>query len=138
MLLGKLPVPEVTADELRASAQAALTNLRPIPDYIAKSLLEYGRERLELNARLICTDVWPLVFHILCLDGRDPITAWRLPKTEAVPLLPESNAVRESAQTFLTIVRATYASPFTAERYIGVLAAGIAFRETALAWYATR
>lgn len=135
MLYGHLPIPEATAAELRDSAQRALASLRITPDYIADGMLEYSRERLERHARLLCTDVWPLVFHILTLESADPIAVWRLPKTEAVPLTPETCDVRATAQAFLGVVCAAYERPFVAERFIALLAAGVTFRQAAVGWY---
>jgi hypothetical protein len=138
MLLGALPIPEATSADLCDSAHQALASLRPIPDYIENGLLTYSQERLERHARLICTDVWPFVYHILSLNGHDPIAVWRLPKTEAIPMLPQTRAARDTASAFLAAARMAYGNGRSPDRFISLIACGVAFRAAAAAWYQER
>jgi hypothetical protein len=135
MLYGALPIPEATVADLRDSARQALASLRVVPEYMVDDMLTYGRQRLERHARLLCTEIWPLVFQILTLESANPIAVWRLPKTEAVPLTPETCDVRALAQAFLGAVCAAYEQSFAAERFLALFAAGIAFRHAAVEWY---
>ncbi|HEU0027682.1 MAG TPA: hypothetical protein VFQ25_11250 [Ktedonobacterales bacterium] len=135
MVLGSLPVPEASAEDLRVSARRTLAGLRPTPDYIESGLLTYSKPRLERHARLMCTDVWPLIFQVLSLTESDPIAMWRLPKTEAIAYLPFAMGLRHEAAAFLRAVRDGYAGEQAPERLIAVIAQGITFRAAAADWY---
>jgi hypothetical protein len=135
MLLGSLPIPEASAEDLRASARRALASLRPTPDYIEGGLLTYSKPRLERHARLMCTDVWPLVFQVLSLTQRDPLAMWRLPKTEAIAYLPFAMGLRHEAAAFLHAVRDGYAGEQAPDQLVTVIAQGISFRAAAADWY---
>ena len=87
VVLGHLPVPEATAGQLRAAARSALERLDPYPDYIAKDLLQHGGGRFERAIRFACTDVWPVLYQVLCLQQPDPVQVWTLPKRQAIALL---------------------------------------------------
>lgn len=135
MLLGALPVPEASAEDLRVSARRALAGMRPTPDYIQSGLLTYSKPRLERHARLLCTDVWPFVYHVLSLAESDPIAIWRLPKAEAIAMLPTAMALRIEAEAFLRVVRSGYAGEQSPEQFIAIIAQGVAFRTAVANWY---
>jgi hypothetical protein len=137
MILGRMPAPEATADQLRDSARRALEEMRPAPEYISSSLLTYSHARLERQARLLCTDVWPLVFHVLSLSEPDPIAVWRLTKIDAIGRLP-TETLRRKAEVFLVTVEHGFAGVRPAERLIAVLARGVALRTSVDEWYHRR
>lgn len=137
MLLGRLPRPEATSGDLRASALRALDGLSPIPDYIADGMLTFSLARLERHARLLCTDVWPFVYHVLTVAVLDPIAAWRLPRTEAIAHLP-LGPLRQEAEGFLRAVHTAFASAQTADGFIAALAQGIRFRAEVDTWFRSR
>jgi hypothetical protein len=138
MILGALPVPEANAEDLRASARRALDNLRPVPDYIESGLLTFSKPRLERHARLMCTDVWPFVYHVLSLTELDPIAIWRLPKTEAIAMLPANTALRPEAEAFLRAVRIGYSEGAGHDQLLAIIAQGVAFRAAVAAWYSVQ
>ena len=133
MILGRLPVPEATAGQLRDAARRALGELRAAPGYITGGLLTYSHARLERHARLLCTDVWPYVFHVLSLSEPDPIAAWRLNKTEAIDRMPTEELRREAAR-FLSAVQRGFVGERPAEGLITVLERGVALRAAIADW----
>ena len=135
MIVGMLPTPEASARDLRASAQRALERLDPTPDYIESGLLTYSKPRLERHARLLCTDVWPFVYHVLSLTEPDPVAMWRLAKTEAITILPTTMSLRQEAEAFLRTVRSGYAGEQRPDQLISVIAQGVAFRSAVANWY---
>lgn len=134
MILGRLPVPEATASQLRDSARRALAGLRPAPEYITGGLLTYSHARLERQTRLLCTDVWPLVYHVLSLSQPDPLAMWRLTKMEAIWHLP-TETLQQEAGRFLRAVQQGFADKRPAEGLIAVLARGVALRVAVDKWY---
>lgn len=134
MILGRLPAPEATSGQLRESARRALDGLRPAPEYITGGLLTYSHARLERQARLLCTDVWPLVYHVLSLSRPDPIAMWRLTKMDAIWHLP-TETLQQEAEWFLHAVRQGFAGGRAAEGLIAVLARGVALRAAVDEWY---
>lgn len=138
MLLGSLPIPEASVEDLRASARRALESLRPTPDYIEGGLLTYSKPRLERHIRLMCTDVWPFVYHVLSLTEPDPIAMWCLPKLEAIAFLLIAKSLRHKAKAFLHAVRSGYAGEQTPDQLIAIIAQGVAFRAAVVDWYSAR
>ncbi len=135
MVVGRLPVAEATADQVRTSARAALDRLDPYPDYIAKDLLQHGGGRMARSVRYACTDVWPVLYQVLCLARPDPIAAWSLPKPTAIALLPDGSPLRSTIADFYTAVTAYYANEPTVDRAIDVLRLAVAFRQAARSWW---
>ena len=138
MILGSLPIAEANAKDLRASARRALAGLRPTPDYIESGLLTYSKPRLERHVRLMCTDAWPYVYHVLSLTEPDPIAMWRLPKMEAIAILPTAKGLRHEAEAFLRAVRNGYAGEQTPDQLIAIIAQGVAFRAAVVDWHRAR
>lgn len=138
MIFGSLPVPETSAEDLRTSALRALAGLRPIPDYIESGLLTYSMPRLERHVRLMCTDVWPFMYHVLSLTEPDPIAVWRLPKSEAITRLPSAMALRREAEAFMSAVRSGYTGEQAPDELLAIIAQGVAFRAAVVDWYSAR
>ncbi|HEX9038376.1 MAG TPA: hypothetical protein VF808_15445 [Ktedonobacterales bacterium] len=138
MILGRLPRPEATASDLRDAARRALDGTRPTPAYIADGMLTYSLARLERHAGVLCTDVWPCVYHILTLAESDPIAMWRLAKPDAIARLPESADVRAKAGRFLQTVQSAFAGRRSAARYVAVIDEGVNLRSAVAGWYRAR
>ncbi len=134
MILGVLPIPEANAENLRKSAERALANLRPTPEYIESGLLIYSKPRLERHVRLMCTDVWPFMYHVLSLTEPDPLAMWRLPKREAIAILPTAMGLRHEAEAFLRVVRNGYEGEQTPDQLIAIIAQGVTFRTAVADW----
>jgi hypothetical protein len=78
VIAGTLPVPEATDQQLCDAARKALTMLQPVPQFITHALLERGGGRLASCVRLLCTDVWSTLYHVLALQQGDAIGVWNL------------------------------------------------------------
>lgn len=135
VVLGHVPVPDATADQLLAAARAALERLNPYPDYIAKDLLQHGGGRFERTVRLACTDVWPVLYEVLCLQQPDPVHVWSLPKRQAIALLPTDSALHSAIAGFLTSVTAYYTGERSVERGLQVLQDAATFLSAARMWW---
>jgi hypothetical protein len=135
VVLGHMPVPEATADQLRAAARAALERLDPYPDYIAKDLLEHGGGRFERTVRFACTDVWPVLYQVLCLQQPDPVQVWTLRKRQAIALLPSDSPLQKVIAGFLANVTTYYTGEPSVERGLQVLQDAVAFFAAARTWW---
>ncbi len=133
---GRLPVAEATAEQLAASARQALAALEPSPDFLRKGLLDHGDGRLERDVRLLCTRVWPVLFHVLTIHSNDPISAWQLPKDRACDALPEDfglrRQIREFYESVLTHYREERPGPDTA---LDLIEKGVACLTSAKRWW---
>ena len=127
VVLGHVPVPDATADQLLAAARAALERLNPYPDYIAKDLLQHGGGRFERTVRLACTDVWPVLYQVLCLQQPDPVQVWSLPKRQAIALLPTDSPLHSAIAGFLASVTAYYTGERSVKRGLQVLQDAVTF-----------
>lgn len=139
LLMGRLPVAEATPAQLLASAHAALDRLNPYPAYISSTLLQHGGGKLERAVRLACTDVWPTLYQALCATQcLDPTDIWRLPKRQAIALLPPGSPLRGPIENFFLSVTTYYGAPAEAlnvGRGIEALRAGVAFLTAARDWW---
>jgi hypothetical protein len=135
LVLGRLPVAEASDAQLCAAAQAALDRLDPYPDYIASGLLEHGGGRLERTVRFICTDVWPILYQVLCLQQSDAVHVWGLPKRSAIELLAPDSPLRSPIEGFYESVVAYYDGDPSVERALAVLRDALAFLSAASMWW---
>jgi hypothetical protein len=133
LVAGRLPIPEATAHDLIASAQHALATLNPAPGHLMGKLLGHGSERLARSLRLLCTEVWPVIYQVLAVYEGDPLSTWQLPKAEAIGHLPVG--VRPSAERFYAAVRAYYPAEESLDGALELIAAGVALLEHAAAWW---
>jgi hypothetical protein len=137
LVAGRLPVPEATAEQLRESAVQALSRLDPAPAFLVGELLGAGGVRLARKLRLLCTIVWPVLYHVLTLQHLDAIAMWRLPKDRAIEWLPQGTALHESASRFHRSVRSYYPAEESLEGAFALVEAGVAFLEAACSWWNT-
>ena len=137
LVAGKLPVPEATAEDLRASARLALAELDPAPAFIQSNLLGPGGVRLERNVRLLCTKVWPVLYQVLTLREKetDPIGLWCLTKEQAIERLPNETALRETIRAFYRAVWEYYPAEDSLENALAVIESGAAFLGAASSWW---
>ena len=129
-----------TPAALLADAHSALAALdaEAVVARISHELLQHGEERLYRELRLLATDVWPVLYHVLTLEsGADPLLVWRLAKPDAVARTDPRSDLGRAIRGFYTNLRRHYAAP--PERPSTALTAlppGVAFLRTAAAWYA--
>lgn len=136
LLAGRLPVPEATGTDLLRSARRALSQLHPVPDYLRDGLLNHGAGRLQRHTRVICTDVWPLLYEVLTLREEEMALAiWRLPKPDAIARLPRADPLGRAIRAFDTAVRTYYPEQTSVDAALDVLRTGIVFRRSVAEWW---
>ncbi len=135
LLTGRLPVAEATRSQLQKSARERIAVLNPVPQYILGCLLEHGNGRLSHNIRWLCTDVWPTVYQMLILQGHDPFSIWRLPKPQAIALLPLDTPLGYTIRAFYQAAQSYYPSEKSVEKGLAVIETGIAFLQSVKAWW---
>ncbi len=134
LIAGHLPVPEATAEQLRDAAKRALAGLEA-PTFVISGLLGPGSGRLERAVRLLCTQVWPVLYQILTLEESEPIPIWSLPKQEAIRRLPEGTRLSETVRGFYAAVLAYYPAEQSLDAGLAVIEKGAAFLAEAKAWW---
>ncbi|MCB0186174.1 MAG: hypothetical protein KDE31_18015, partial [Caldilineaceae bacterium] len=133
LVAGEIGVPLATADQLRASAIQTLSTLQPD----AMNLLTSGGGRLERQVRLLCTQIWPLLYQVVALQQGDPFSIWRLPKPAVIELLPTTSELGQTIRTYDQAVRRYYPTEASTHDGLAVLAAGTAFIEAIQRWWPT-
>ncbi len=135
---GHLPVSEATAEQLVGSAKQGLSVLDPAPDFLRKGLLDHGAGRLERDVRLLCTKVWPVLYHVLSLHSEDPISAWQLPKDRACDELPEDLGLRRGMREFYDSVLKYYREERRGPDALHLVEKGVVFLSTAKSWWESK
>ncbi|MCI0474752.1 MAG: hypothetical protein L0Y55_00740 [Anaerolineales bacterium] len=131
ILLGKVPVPEPTADQVRERARESLATLQTIPAHLANGLLDHGGGRLERHVRLLCTEVWPTLFNVLTLRAADPLAVWKLSKLAAIELLPADESPGKEIRAFHRAVLDYYSRSSSVEHALEIIERGVAFLQAA-------
>jgi hypothetical protein len=131
MLLGELPVPEPSADQVRERARHLLATVQPIPAHLANGLIEHGGGRLERHVRLLCTEVWPTLFNVLTLRAENPVQVWKLSKVAAIELLPVDESPGKEIRAFHRSVLDYYLHERSVENALAIFERGVAFLQAA-------
>lgn len=147
VVYGSQAVPLATAASLLDRAHDALRRLDPAAHEarISRELIEGRAGNLDREIRYLCTDVWPVLNHVLCVSGRDPLVVWRLTKRDAVALSDSETALGKMIRGFLEAATAHYARAGGENVTTGesgrvgtgliALEAGLAFLRAASDWY---
>ncbi len=148
LLTGRLSVPEATAKQLRQSAARSLTALDPAPRHLMGRLLgpdskrsSGGGVRLARSLRLLCTQVWPVLYQVLTLQEDDALAVWRLPKAEALARLKQGTSLRQGAslrqagEEFYEAIQAYYPAEDSLEAAFSMMRAGVDFLQAAKSWW---
>lgn len=135
VVAGRLPVPEATVEQLRASAKESLAGLATEPAHLANGLLDHGGGRLQRHVRLLCTEVWPILFQVLSLQQDDPIGVWNMSKLEAIQLLSADSPLGGTIRDFYDAVLAYYPTESSVERGLAVIQRGVVFLRAARFWW---
>jgi hypothetical protein len=135
VVAGILPVAEATAGVLRESARQALATLDTLPSFVLHTLLQHGGGKIERQARLLCTKVWPTLYQILALQQDDAVRVWGLPKEQAIALLPAQSEVSQTIRRFHYAVRAYYTGDRSVDQALEVFESGLAFLQAAKQWW---
>ncbi len=134
ILVGTLPVPEATED-LQISAKKALEGLNVSNVFHPQTLLDHGSWRLAQQIRWLCTNIWPMLYQVLTIQQGKGIEIWRLPKPEAMKLLPSESAMAQTLQSFYLAIRAYYSDETSIEDGLRAIQSGLAFLEVVSAWW---
>jgi hypothetical protein len=137
VVAGNHDVPLATSETLIESAQAALARFDPdrYRDDRSNALLNHGETRLYRQVRWMCTDIWPMAFHIATLVEGDGIRAWQRTKHQTVAFLAHDPTVGGPLQQWLDTVSHHYAAGETTATALEALSAGVAFLDAASRWY---
>jgi len=135
LVAGRLPVAEATTEQLRDASRKALEELIPIPTFITGALLDHGGGRLEDKIRLLCTKVWPTLYHVLTLQQEDAIRVWGLPKEQTMGLLPKNSSLSQKIHEFYQAVQTYYPAEESIEQGLAVVESGVVFLEAAKSWW---
>ena len=138
VLAGRLPVPEATREELRASAACRLSEMLAgeVGRY-GNGLLDRGPGRIARHARLVCTSVWPTLNSVLVMQGHDPLHVWNVTKQEAMSLLPAASPLADAIGRFYQGLLAYYPAEDSFEGGLSVIKSGVGFLQAARAWWAS-
>ncbi|MDY6875075.1 MAG: hypothetical protein SWK90_02570 [Chloroflexota bacterium] len=135
LVVGRLPVAEATAQQLRESAREALAELNPVPTFVMGRLLGHGGVRMARSTRLLCTKVWPVLYQVLTLQRDDVIGVWCLPKEQAIELLPTNTSLSQTIRGFYQAVQTYYPAEDSVEGALSVIESGVAFLKSAKSWW---
>jgi hypothetical protein len=106
-----------------------------VPQFISHALLERGGGRLASCVRLLCTDAWSTLYHVLALQQGDAIGVWTLAKEEAIALLPFDTPLGRAIRAFYRAAWTYYAAEESVEHALAVIATGAAFLHAATSWW---
>ena len=135
VVLGRLPIAPATPGQVRSAARRALGALNLVPFDIANNLLDYAPGRMTRLVRLLSTAVWPTLYHVLTCQAADPLAPWRLPKTDAIALLPETEPLSVEIQEFDACLRAYYQAGQPDAAGLAVIEQGVRFLRVVEVWY---
>jgi hypothetical protein len=137
--LGDPEVPLATSDALLDSARTSLARCDPerYRNDRSNALLNHGETRLFRQVRWMCTDIWPMAFHIATLVEGNGIRAWQRTKHQTVAFLAPDPVVGAPLQGWLDTVTRHYAVGETTATALEALSVGVAFLEAASRWYRT-
>jgi hypothetical protein len=135
MIAGTLPVPEATDQQLCDAARKALAALKPVPPFLSHALLERGGGRLPSCVRLLCTEVWSSLYHVLALQQGHAISIWTLAKEEAIALLPSDMPLGREIRAFYRAAWTYYPAEESVEHALAVIATGVPFLHAAKSWW---
>ena len=135
MLLGELPVPEATPEQVRGLAHRLLATLEVDRFMVIDHLIEHGGGRLERDVRLVCTQVWPALFNVLTLRADDLLAVWRLPKPAAIAMIAEDEVLGKEIRLFYENVRSYYSGEHPVEGALRVIEHGMNFLRATKEWH---
>jgi hypothetical protein len=140
IVTGVPDVPLATSEALLAAARKALAELDPeaARARISNALLNHGEGRLHRQLRWACTDVWPLMYQVACVDLGDGLAAWQRTKHEVRAILVDDPIVGSPLDRWFEVVTDHYANGESLESALAALSAAAGFYDAAALWFAGR
>jgi hypothetical protein len=137
---GEPGVPLADQRQVVDAARCALGVLDPdaIRSRISNALLDHGEGRLDRQVRWLCTDVWPVIYQVACLNKGDGMEVWRLTKQEVVGRLQSEPLVGLAATAWFETVTAHYATGEALPTALQAIRAGMAMLDAAKVWTGQR
>ena len=135
MITGTLPISEATEDELQISARYALEKLDVAHVFHPQELLECGSWKLPQKVRWLCTDVWPMLYHVLTIQQRNGIAIWQLSKQQAMKRLPQESVLAQTIQAFYSAVCTYYSEESSVENALKIIQASLTFLQSVQTWW---
>ena len=135
VITGTLPVSPATEEELQMAARQALEKLDISKVFRPQDLLQHGGWKLAQHVRWLCTDVWPVLYHVLTIRQGDGIAMWQLPKQEAMKLLLPESLPAQRIYTFYQAICSYYPKEASFEAALNAIQSGLAFLESAKSWW---
>lgn len=94
-----------------------------------------GSWKLPQKVRWLCTDVWPMLYHVLTILQKNGIAVWQLTKDRAMKLLPQKGALAETMGVFYQAVCTYYSGESSVENALKVIETGLAFLQSVQSWW---
>lgn len=140
VVAGAPEIPTATGEDLLAAAHHALGGLDPgaVSARISTALLDHGECRLNRLMRGTSTNVWPLMYHVACVQLDDGLAAWQRTKHEVLAVLVDDPIVGDPLARWFEAVSAHYADGETVESALSGLSAAAAFHDAVARWYGER
>ena len=140
IVTGSPDIPTATGPDLLDAAHQALAafDAGVASARISNALLDHGEGRLDRQMRWTCTDVWPLMYHVACVQLGDGLAAWQRTKHEVFDVLVDDPVVGVPLARWFEAVTAHYAKGETLESALAGLAAAATFYDAVAQWYGNR
>lgn len=133
---GSEDIPIATGEKLLAAARGALrsVDMEVMSARISNALLDHGEERLFNQVRLLCTKVWPVMYHLACLQEEEGLAVWQRRKAEIVTLLGDDPVIGPAVSWWMDAVTQHYTHGETVDTALEAIRARVAFLEAVAVW----
>lgn len=140
VIWGSGDVSIATSSELLAAARASLGAVDPamIRARFSNALLDHGEDRLFNLMRLLCTKVWPVMYHVACIKHGNALEVWQRTKFEVFDLLEDDPVIGPALRRWMDSVAEHYHSGESLETALEGIHAGVAFIDVAVEWFHQR
>jgi hypothetical protein len=136
VVVGEPDVPVWTGEDLLNAARQAILDLDPARyrGRLSNALLDHGEERLNRQVRYLCTDVWPVMYHVASVALGDGPNAWQHTKPEVVQMLANDPIVGAPLTRWMNAISEHYAVGETVDTGLRAIESGVSFLESVADW----
>lgn len=140
IVAGSPDVPIATGEQLFGAAQAALREFDPTTarDRLSNALLDHGEGRLSRQVRLLCTDVWPIMYHVACVYEAEGLKTWQRTKRETVSALESERVIGPPLGRWMEAITHHYSTGESVHSAIEAITSGVAFLDAVADWRQAR